>query len=113
MQRLSLRSSVARAAVAPARPAPQRRIVRASAVDANTPANVVEAKEWVNKWRAKQQAAEGGAAPEHAQQAAAEHVEEPAAPSGPKLQPCKSFSDGTLLFTSDSLKKVDFDQIKL
>lgn len=125
MQHLSIRSSAAaRLAAAPAVHAAPRRMVRAPAAATDEMPNVTEAREWINKWRARQEGGsedngaaaaeepEAAAQPETAAQpeaAAPAPVEDPAA----KLQPCKSFSDGTLLFTSDRLKSVSFDDVKL
>ncbi|GBF96279.1 hypothetical protein Rsub_09074 [Raphidocelis subcapitata] len=107
-------SAAARAAAAPRPARAPRRLVRVSA-SADKPSNVAEAEEWVARWRAKQGAA---AAPRwRAEQGAAAAAAAPAAAAagkaGGKLSPCKSFSDGTIMFTAESLKKVSFDDVKL
>jgi len=95
------------------RAAPQarlRRSVRAAASSSDVPPNVQEARAWIAAWKAKQQ---GSAKP--ASSAGNGAVAPKGKPEGPKgkLGPSKSFSDGTLLFTADSLSAVQYKDIKL
>jgi hypothetical protein len=98
MQALKLSRQAGLVGSAPPRQSKQR--LRVVAKASEVPPNVQEAREWIAAWRAKQ----GKSKPSEA----------PAAPSGNgKLAPVKSFKDGTLLFTADSLAAVKYDDIKL
>ena len=117
MQRLALRTPVAARGAPCAPPAraalAARRAVRARATAVDEPAHVAEARQWVERWQARQAAggAAGGTAAGAA--AAAEAAAAAAAPGPAKMEACRSFSDGTLLFTADRLKSVNFDDVKL
>jgi hypothetical protein len=108
-----------RAAPSRAVPPPRRAGVRAAVAVKDPADNLKEAQEWVARWRARQAANGGGRsgsgsdsdAP--ARRAAAAPAAAASGGKGGKLQPCKSFSDGTLLFTADSLKAVKFSDVKL
>jgi hypothetical protein len=116
MQHATLRSSgPARAALGRASSRPQRRATVVARASAKDPAdNLREAQEWVARWRARQAAAGSSGARTADAEADAPAAAAPSSPSkGGKLQPCKSFSDGTLLFTADSLKSVKFGDVKL
>lgn len=106
MQRLALRAPAAARAAPCAAPARRRAVaVRAGGGE---PAHVTEAREWVERWKARQ-AAGGAPAGGKGKKAAAA-----AAPAGGgKLEACKSLPDGTLVFTAERLKSVKFDDVKL
>jgi hypothetical protein len=74
------------------------------------PPNVQEARDWIAAWKAKQQ---GSAKPaSSSNNGAAPPKAKPTEPKS-KLGPAKSFSDGTMLFTADSLSAVQYKDIKL
>jgi hypothetical protein len=107
-----LRSSAAASARPAGRPA-ARRCVRVAAAKGGVD-NVKDAEAWVARWRAKQGGGGGAAAaakPAKGGKKAAAAASSPKA--GGKLSPCQSFSDGTLLFTAESLKSVKFGDVKL
>lgn len=124
----ALSSSTAR----PARLARQR--VVSAAASSEVPPNVAEARAWIAAWRAANEVApavEGPAgngvpsrrrAPKAkaAEAAAAEApaVEEPAAAAGEapaapqnKFGAAQSMADGTLVFTADQLKSVEYNEV--
>lgn len=83
-------------------------VVRASSAD--VPPNVLEAREWIARWRARQAAeGNGAAAPAAAPQASAK----PSKSSKPAAAPSQWGSvkpDGTIVFTSTQLKDAKTSQ---
>eukprot|EP00877_Chromochloris_zofingiensis_P000270 jgi/Chrzof1/10243/Cz04g34010.t1 len=119
MPRPSCRFTATRAATA----RPRLSTVRV-ACSSGVPANVADARAWIAAWRASQQ--QGSPAPKAAQAEAPKPVTKDApkstaktaAPADPsssngKFAPCKSFPDGTLLFSAESLGSVKYQDVNL
>jgi hypothetical protein len=87
--------------------AARQRVVRTQAA-ADVPPNVAEARAWIAAWRARQQRAPAAAkAPKQAAKAAA------AAKPPSKMAPSRSFQDGTLLFTAETLSSISYKEVAL
>lgn len=109
---MSLRTVQPASTLQPAR----RRVVAAAKAKGqkaytDVPPNVAEARAWIAAWRAKQQqpAAASGNGNGNGKAAAAPA----AAQRGGKFGASASFSDGTMVFTADQLKSVDYSDVKL